>query len=152
MVRRQPARLPTGMFDDSAEAAAHLVRLPGVVLVVDGYNVSMAAWPDQPLAHQRRRLVDELRNLQARTGAEPVPVFDGADVASGPTGSLPRSVQVRFSPPGVTADDLVVELVERYPNDRAVVVVTSDRELRERAEALGANVISSPQLIGLLGS
>jgi predicted RNA-binding protein with PIN domain len=149
-LRRLPARLPVGMFDDGVEAAAFLVRLPGAVLVVDGYNVSMAGWSDQPLAQQRRRLVDALRNLQARTGVEPVVVFDGAEVDSGPTGSLPRSVQVRFSPPGVIADDVVVELVDRYPTDRAVVVATSDRELQGRVAGLGANTVSSGQMVELL--
>lgn len=150
--RRSPAKLPAGMFDDGVEAAAFLVRLPGAVLVVDGYNVSMAGWPDSPLPQQRRRLVDALRNLQARTGVEPVVVFDGADLDSGPSGSLPRSVQVRFSPPGVIADDVVVELVDRYPVDRTVVVASSDRELQGRVAGLGANVVSAAQLVRLLGT
>ena len=149
---RQPAQLPVGIFDDSAEAALFLLRLPAAVLVVDGYNVSMTGWPDQPLPGQRRRLVYALRNLQARTGVEPVVVFDGVEPDSGPAGSLPRSVQIRFSPPGVTADDVVVELVDQLPADRPVVVASSDREVRQRVAARGANTVASAQLVGLLRS
>jgi len=148
--RRRPAPLPTGTFDDGADAAWFLVRLPGAILVVDGYNVTMASWPDQPLGVQRRMLVDGLRNLQARTGVEPLVVFDGAEPDSGPAGSLPRSVQVRFSPAGVKADDVVVDLVDRYPADRPVIVVTNDREVRDGASARGANLLRSEQLGAML--
>jgi len=47
--------LPPGIFDDSVEAAEHLVRVPGVVLLVDGYNVSQLGWADLPIAEQRQR-------------------------------------------------------------------------------------------------
>lgn len=147
---RRRAELPPGVFDDSVEAALHLLRLPAAVLVVDGYNVSLEGWPDEPLPAQRRRLVDALRNLQARTGVEPIVVFDGVEAEGGPAGSLPRSVQVRFSPPGVTADDVVVELVGQLPEDRPVVVASSDGELRERSVAAGANTVGSGQLLDVL--
>ena len=150
--RRRPRDLPGGVFDDSVEAALFLCRLPAAVLLVDGYNVSMSGWGELELPAQRRRLVDALRNLQARTGVEPVVVFDGAEPESGPTGSLPRSVQVRFSPPGVIADDVVVELVDRYPPDRPVLVASSDAEVRQRARARGANVLAADQLLALLAS
>ena len=39
-----------------------------MVLLVDGYNVTMQAWPDVPIPEQRRRLVDALAGLAARTG------------------------------------------------------------------------------------
>lgn len=147
---RRAAPLPKGMLDDGPSAALFLLRLPAAVVVVDGYNVSMTGWPDLPLATQRRRLVDALRNLQARTGAEPIVVFDGAELASGPSASLPRSVQVRFSPPGVTADDVVVAMVDQLPEDRPVVVASSDRAVRDGARARGANTIAADQLVALL--
>jgi hypothetical protein len=66
---RRPARLPPGMRDDSPEAAEHLVRMEGAVLVVDGYNASLAWRPTLPIAEQRRRLVDALEEL--RRGPNP---------------------------------------------------------------------------------
>src|SRR5437762_455538 len=36
---RMPLRLPPGITDDSVEAVEHLVRAPGALLLVDGYNI-----------------------------------------------------------------------------------------------------------------
>jgi predicted RNA-binding protein with PIN domain len=144
--RRHPARLPGGVFDDSLQAAEHLLRIPSVLLLVDGYNVSNAVWPGLPLPDQRTRLTDALGELQARTGAAVQIVFDGA-VGQGPwvAGGRP-AVQVRFSPPDVEADDVLVEIIEGEPPGRTVVLATSDRELRDRARRLGANLLGARQL------
>lgn len=149
--RRRPAALPGGVFEDDVAAAEHLVRLPGAVLLVDGYNVTKTAWPDVPIPDQRRRLVDALCELTARTGAEADVVFDGVDEPGGSTPHrLPAGVRVRFSPEAVEADDVVVALVDEHPLGRPVVVVSSDRRVREGARRRGANVLSSDQFLGAL--
>ena len=51
---------------------------------------------------------------------------------------------------GALADDVVVDLVDAYPPDRPVVVVSSDREVRDAARAKGATVLGSDTLIALL--
>jgi rRNA-processing protein FCF1 len=56
-------------------------------------------------------------------------------------------VKVVFTPAGRIADDEIVARVNAEPPERPVVVVSSDNELRERAAALGANVIRSPALL-----
>jgi predicted RNA-binding protein with PIN domain len=150
-VGRRPVALPPAIFDDSLEAADHLVRVNGVALVVDGYNVSQTGWPDLPIAEQRRRLVSALGELAARTGADVRVIFDGADLAM--PGAVPTTsqlVRVTFSPPGVEADDEVLAMVNGLPAHRAVVVATSDRAVQQGASRVGANVITAPQLIALL--
>ena len=67
-------------------------------------------------------------------------VFDGDERIVAPVAS--RWVQVRFSPVGVTADDVIVDLVGASDDD-AVVVVTSDREVVDRVEAFGAGTVAS---------
>ncbi len=147
----QPVPLPPGIFDDSVEAAEHLVRVPGVVLLVDGYNVSLLWWPELPLAEQRQRLVDALAELSARTGAEVAVVFDGAEIAyPGVVPGTARPVRVVFSPPGVEADDVVIARVAELRPFRPVVVASSDRRVQAGARLSGANVISSPQLLSVL--
>lgn len=148
---RRPAPLPPGVRDDSPEAAEHLVRTPGAVLVVDGYNASLAWRPTLPIAEQRRRLVDALEELAARTKSEVQVVFDGVETAPpiAATGSR-RLVRARFSPADVEADDIVVGLVEELPPHRPVVVASNDRDVQERAERRGANVVSVSQLMAVL--
>jgi rRNA-processing protein FCF1 len=56
-------------------------------------------------------------------------------------------MHVEFSPPGVPADDVIVDLVATIPADRPVIVATNDNEVRAGARRGGANVISSQQLL-----
>jgi predicted RNA-binding protein with PIN domain len=123
-----------------------------VVLLVDGYNVSKLRWPELPIPEQRRRLVDALAGLAARTGADVHAVFDGVEPIEPP---LPperrRSVRVTFSPADVEADDVLIKFVGEVPLRRPVVVVSSDRRVQTEVSLLGANVISSSQLLHILG-
>jgi len=147
----RPVPLPPGIFDDSIEAAEHLVRVPGAVLLVDGYNVSQLGWPDLPIADQRQRLVDALAELAARSGAEVAVVFDGGDTPYlGMVPATARPVRVQFSPPGVEADDVVIARVAELRPFRPVVVASSDRRVQAGSAQSGANVISSAQLLAVL--
>ena len=150
--RRRPAALPPAVFEDTTEAAAHLVRVPGALVLVDGYNAAKALWPDVAPLELRERLVDALSELVARTGASVHVVYDGADLGlpqSRPVSS--RGVRVSFSPPDVEADDVILDLIGTIPPDRPVVVASSDRRVQEGSRQRGANVISSAQLAAVLG-
>jgi predicted RNA-binding protein with PIN domain len=150
--RRRPAAIPGGLVDDSDEVAAHLVTRPGAVLLVDGYNVSMSAWPELDIAEQRLRLERVLAELAARTpGLSIDVVFDGAEVLPLARTSPPRSrgVTVRFTAPDVEADDELLELVDRYPHDRLVIVASDDRRVRDGARRRGANVLRAAQLLNV---
>jgi len=109
-------------------AAEHLVRVPGMILLVDGYNVSLQAWPDVPIPEQRRRLVDALSAVAARTGVDAQVIFDGAEQPEPRSSGLPprSAVRVRFSPPDVDADEVLIELTEELPPARPVTVATSE--------------------------
>jgi predicted RNA-binding protein with PIN domain len=151
--RRRPTPLPPGTFDDSVEAAGHLVRVEGVRVLVDGYNVTKSARPELALSEQRRWLTDAAVELAARTGARVELVFDGADERPSAPANLGRrqGVQVRFSAEGVEADDLLLELIEGLPRHVPVVVASDDRRVRDGAERRGANVVSTAQLLTVLG-
>ena len=56
-----------------------LLALPHARLIVDGYNVTKAAWPTASLEAQRSRLVAALGPVVARSGAETTVVFDAAE-------------------------------------------------------------------------
>jgi len=44
-----------------------------------------------------------------------------------------------------------VELVESTSPERPVVVATTDREIRDAVASVGANVVSSAQLLAAIG-
>lgn len=152
-VRRRPALLPPAVFEDSMEAADFLVRAPGALLLVDGYNASLAYRPDLPIPELRRRLVDAVDELVVRTGVEAQVVFDGAEVDDDRperTGGRRRSARVVFSPPDVEADDVILDLVDAAPVGRPVIVASDDRRVQDGARDRGANVLSSAQLLAAL--
>jgi predicted RNA-binding protein with PIN domain len=147
---RRPLPLPPAVFDDSPQAAEFLVRAAGVMVLVDGYNATLAAWSRLPIAAQRSRLIDAASELAARTGADVHVVFDGADVPDAVPPSGRRAVRWSFSPAGVEADDVLLEMVEGFDPARPLVVASSDRRVRDGVRALGANAISTPQLFAVL--
>lgn len=149
-LRRVAVRLPAGIVDDTRRAGEHLLRLPGAILLVDGYNVSKAGWPDLELGTQRLRLANGLAELRARTGAQVELVFDGAEQGQLMARGIPSNVRVRFSPVGVEADDLVLELVDDLPLSRPVIVASSDKRVRDGARERGASTLSSQTLLALL--
>jgi predicted RNA-binding protein with PIN domain len=150
-VRRRPLPLPPAVFEDSLEAANHLVR-SGVLLLVDGYNVSLFAWPELALPAQRHRMTTALAELAARSGASVQVVFDGDEQHAYPSvrGTPRTPVRTVFSTPGVDADEVIIDLVDDHPSERAVVVATNDRRVQEEVRRRGANVLTTPQLLGLL--
>lgn len=150
---RVPLALPPGLFDDAPASAEHLCRVPGVIVLVDGYNLSQRAWPDRPIGEQRTRLVNALRELHARSGADIEVVFDGTHPTSEPSALRAGgrdTVRVRFSPPGIEADDVILDLASTVPSERPLVVASSDRYVGDGARRLGANVVGAAQLLTAL--
>ena len=147
--RRAPVRLPPGMQQDDPAAIAAMVRTPGLAVIVDGYNVSMLAWPDLSAAEQRERLCDALAEFQLRFRCEVTVVFDGAEVP-GVRPLRRRGLRVVFSAAGQEADEVLVGEVMFRPDDVPVIVVSSDREVQAAAVAEGAAVLPSDALLQLM--
>ena len=139
-----------GLEADDPAMLNELVLLPRAHLVVDGYNVTKTGYPALPLDAQRRRLVDGLVALKARTSCEVTCCFDGAQV-EGSARAVDRGVRVLFSEPGSSADHLIGRLVRSEPTGRVVVVVTSDQEVVRSVLAAGARAAPSTALVRLLG-
>jgi predicted RNA-binding protein with PIN domain len=147
--RRAQPRVPPGMVEDDPDALDAMLRTPRAVLVVDGYNVSMLGWGDAPPAQQRDRLLNAVSELQLRTRARIVLVFDGADVGSVLPPRRP-GVRVVFSPEGEEADVVVVRQASDLPLEEPVVVASSDAWVGEQARGAGARVVSSKTLLRAL--
>ncbi|HEX2823489.1 MAG TPA: NUDIX hydrolase, partial [Streptosporangiaceae bacterium] len=62
--------------------------------------------------------------------------------------TAPPSAEVRVVQARGSGDDAIVDVVRELPGHR--VVVTADRELRERCAAAGATILGPGWLLGLL--
>ena len=141
----RPLVLPPELEAGTTEAASWLAERASLLLV-DGYNVSLALRAGHPLEDQRRWLIERMRPLVARGSAAPVVIFDG----DGPAGSRrdTAGVEVRFTAAGTTADDEIVFAVAATADP--VLVITDDAELRVRVRAEGGNVLGTVHLLGAI--
>jgi predicted RNA-binding protein with PIN domain len=148
--KRGPLPVPKGRMPEDPQTLAEWLATPGVRLLVDGYNVTKAegGYGDLPLERQRERLIDEVRTLVARVGVPTVIVFDGSEVMPGAARRMHGGVAVEYSKPDESADDHIIALVDA--TEGATVVTTNDRDLQNRAAALGATVATSDQLLALI--
>ncbi|MBB5119143.1 NTP pyrophosphohydrolase [Streptomyces eurocidicus] len=114
------------------------------LLVVDAANVVGSVpdgwWRDRRGAAERLR--DRLAADAAAGGpALPVEAAEVVLVVEGAARGVASVPGVRVEAAGGSGDDRIVELVAARDPGRRCVVVTADRELRERVRALGAEVL-----------
>ncbi|MEV7992413.1 NYN domain-containing protein [Streptomyces sp. NPDC086077] len=146
--RMTPKDIAARALSDSDPAVLdQLLALPQAHLVVDGYNVTKTGYPQMPLEKQRLRLLGQLSQLAAQSGAEVTCVFDGAELAAPVLLAPPRGVRVLFSKPGVTADELIRQLARAEPPGRPVIVVSTDREVADGVARAGARPVASAVLL-----
>ncbi|WP_189821767.1 NYN domain-containing protein [Streptomyces finlayi] len=146
--RMSPKDIAARALSDTDPAVLdQLLALPQAHLVVDGYNVTKTGYPTMPLEKQRLRLLGGLSMLAAASGAEVTCVFDGAELAAPVLLAPPRGVRVLFSKAGVTADELIRQLVRAEPDGRPVVVVSTDREVADGVAKSGARPVASAMLL-----
>ena len=111
--------------DESGETGTERAGAPGFVMVLEGAAKAAAA------------------RLAPESNASPVP-----NASSEPDESPVRPGEVRVVQAAGSGDDAIVAVVRRLPGRR--VVVTADRELRERCVAAGAEIRGPGWLLGLI--
>ncbi len=115
-------------------------------VILDGYNLvhsrNFPGKKGRSLESQRDYLVQLIRQYAARTRRHCLVVFDSKIPFSRQTRKYSR-VEVRFSPPHKEADHVIQEFIRNSKNPRALLVVSSDREIQHTARAHGAQVMSS---------
>ncbi len=120
------------------------------MLVIDAANVVGSRptgwWRDR--AGAARAFVATLRSaVESGRLTEPVVVVLEGKAREGAPADLADGVTVLHA--DGSGDDTLVDVVAKA-SDHAVTLVTADRELRRRAEALGANVVGPRWLLELL--
>ncbi|HZX56755.1 MAG TPA: NYN domain-containing protein [Ilumatobacteraceae bacterium] len=147
--RRKAPRLPGGVLAGTVEAAEFLIRAKGSTTLVDGYNVAKLGWPSLDLEQQRKQCLAAAENLAKRWNLAVTVVFDGAAI-EGAHAAARRRVRVVYSPPGVSADDVLRAEVAAADSDTPVVVVTNDRAIIADVAAAGASTVSSGDFLALV--
>jgi len=142
-------KLPAGIAPDSSEAMRWLLSQgSSLTVIVDGYNVLHQLEAAGPSARGgRRRLNDELRRWR-RLSASPlrvVVVYDSSSPEPRRARSGVSGLEIRFAAEDRSADEEVVELAGVV--EGPVVVISSDREIRDHAEAAGALTLWTEALV-----
>lgn len=109
-------------------------------VIIDGRNVMRSRWPNAG----ERELVEAVARWASDHPREPIVgvVFDGTYEGEGPGVYEHDERLVVVATKGELADDVIVREVEEVrEGGEPVLVATSDRELRERVEALGGTVV-----------
>ncbi|MFD3438577.1 NTP pyrophosphohydrolase [Streptomyces sp. NPDC058685] len=123
------------------------------LLIVDAANV-IGSVPDG-WWRDRRGAVERLRDRLPQVAAAGLPAHPGpldvVLVAEGAARGVESIPAVRVSSAPGSGDDRIVELVAEADAGRDIVVVTADRELRRRVEALGAGCVGPRALQNLSG-
>lgn len=130
--------LPVGIAPDTVDAIDALAGADGVVVLVDGHNVLGVLDPATLASGRaRRRLVTALGRLVRHLGSSTVVVvFDSALEDGRSTVTSDAGVVVQYAPADLIADDVIVDLAAEH--GASTVVVSDDREVRERAGTHGA--------------
>ena len=142
--------LPAGVAPDSAAAIDALRAVSGpLTVLVDGHNMlGVLGTANLAEAGARRHLVNRLGRLRAAlNGRDVVVVFDSSlDEGRGGYRS-DVGVEVAFAVGPMTADDEIVRLAGVVTGP---VVVSDDREVRERSFQSGALTLWARALIDWL--
>ncbi len=152
LVREEPPPTTAELRDRFVQFGARgVLDSKGLVLLVDGWNVSLGHIGAEKLEDKRRILEQALERYRSRTANKVMVVYDGRKVS---WFWMPRAegrTIARVFTEDQTADDFIVgELEAETGRIETPVVATSDRELRKRCIAMGAFVVSSEDLAAVL--
>ncbi len=133
---------------DPLTVARHTVTTAEVVLLIDGDPVAAMGWPMLGPVERRDALVGNLGDLVGDTGAAADVVFDGNVAGDEQLPSAP-AVRVRLTSSEVDPSNAISGLLDAYPLQWPIAVVTDDPHLAQAARDLGASVLDNGQLLDL---
>ena len=118
-------------------------------IIIDGYNlirqsVSLSRLDEQDILLGREALVDRLAAYRKIKHHPVTVVFDGQNSpAFSQRHQRQKGISIRFSPKGISADEVIKRMASR--EREKALVVSSDREVSDYAAACGAATISAQQ-------
>lgn len=113
-------------------------------ILIDGHNL-IGRLPTISLQDpdDEEKLARLLSSYRARTGKAITVVFDPGEASVLPRRRRFFGVEIVFAPQGSSADRVIASRVQKTRNPSEWLVITSDRELSETVERLGARVQSA---------
>lgn len=142
--------IPAGVAPDSAASIEALVGLDGVAILIDGHNLlGVLDASTMATGRARRELITALGKLKRHVGDATIEVVFDSGLADGrPTTLTESGVVVRFADAEVIADDVLVDLAADCGS--AAIVISDDREVRDRSAHYGATVLWAKALAAWL--
>ena len=109
--------------------------------VIDGYNLFFRIEDEvNPLEKKRELFIAALSDALEHLHLHATLIFDShrRHAAIFPTKKDLPALEIIFSPKGLSADEYILERLTIEKRPQSQIIVTSDRELSERAKHLGA--------------
>lgn len=142
---RKAVSVPKGLTIESSRALEEIFKQDKLILLIDGYNVSLNSFQNLSLEMQRDRTISCAANIESRFSTNCAVIFDGQ--SSTTRASIRAKVHVVYSPEGTTADDVIIERIMVTPKDRPILLVTNDNNLKSRAKGLGCETLSTQSFV-----
>ena len=144
--RAERVLVPAGIAPDSAASVDALSGIDGITVLIDGHNLlGVLDASTMATGRARRALIASVGKLTRHLGDSVIEVVFDSDLEEGRSSSVSvLGIVVRFAQGDLIADDLIVEHAEKLRE--AAVVISDDREVRERCGGYGATVLWSQAL------
>ena len=120
-----------------------------MAIIIDGYNVLHASrWlVSSWKGADRQRFCRLLGELAEQQSEKITVVFDALPKESSIDKSKSRGLKVVFSGHGRTADEVIIQMVNKSSGPRDLTVVSSDRQIRAAAKRRGCKLKRAGEFI-----
>ncbi len=143
--------IPDDIEGDDLAVAKHVAATNDVVILIDGDAAAEMGWAQKSVADRRGFLVQYLDEITASAGAAADVVFDSS-VGSAAELPMPKAVRVRISDDTVPRTEFFPQIIEGYPQEWPIAVVTDDPELSAAVASHRVTVLTNLQLLDLFES
>lgn len=102
------------------------------MLIIDGHNlIGSFGLISDPKA--KEKLLEKINEYQIATELKTIVVFDGANFDKSEL-TMWKNIEIRYGIDNETADDVIKNFISRYKNQHGIRIVSSDREIIDRAK------------------
>jgi predicted RNA-binding protein with PIN domain len=116
-----------------------------VKVIIDAYNVLHQMHAKRVADAERKQFINLLGAYAKRKHLEVIVVFDAGPFLF-PSTEVQKGITIKYSGPKDSADDIIVRIMQQC-HGQGMILVSSDRELRNAAKKYNAESIPSPEFI-----